>query len=245
LSRPPRLSYARAVHHVTLRCNNREFLFSVPSFELYLDILQEARARFPLRLYNYCLMTNHVHLLFKVGRGDTLSAAMHWISSTFTRRFNKLTSRWGHLWEGRFRSTIVDENSYFFRCMAYLDLNPVRAKMAVTPLEYRWCGHRALRDENAAALDFHPLYLAGRTDAAARYRSYMEFLADEAARPPASSLATKYFVGTSNFVSRMQKRFGWAESKGRLATERRTGDDMSDVICVGPKIGRAWSQNSQ
>ena len=83
MPRPLRFSYAHAVHHVTMRCNNREFLFSVPSFELYLDILQEARARFPLRLYNYCLMTNHVHLLFKVGRGDTLSEAMHWISSTF------------------------------------------------------------------------------------------------------------------------------------------------------------------
>ncbi|MFH1732055.1 MAG: transposase [Planctomycetota bacterium] len=243
MSRPPRFSYARAVHHVTLRCNNREFLFSVPSFELYLDILQKARARFPLRLYNFCLMTNHVHLLCKVGRGDTLSAAMHWISSTFARRFNRLTSRWGHLWEGRFRSTIIEENSYFFRCMAYLDLNPVRAKMAVTPLEYRWCGHRALRDEDTAALDLHPLYLDCGTDAAARYRSYMNFLADEATRPPASSLATKYFVGTPHFVWRMEKRFGWAESKDRLAAETRIGDDMSDVICVGPKIGRTRPHN--
>jgi len=237
LSRPLRFSYARAMHHVTLRCNNREFLFSVPSFELYLDVLQDARTRFPLRLYNYCLMTNHVHLLFKVGRDDTLSAAMHWISSTFARRFNKLTGRWGHLWEGRFRSTIIEEHSYFFRCMAYLDLNPVRARMSVTPLEYRWCGHRALRDEDAAVLDFHTLYLDGGVDAASRYRSYMRLLADEAARPPAS-LATKYFVGSSNFVSRMEERFGWAKRRDRLVRNARAGDHGADVVCVGQKIGR-------
>ena len=70
MSRPPRFSYAHAVHHVTLRCNNREFLFSPASFELFLAVLREARAIFPIHLYNYCLMTNHVHLLLKVGRGE-------------------------------------------------------------------------------------------------------------------------------------------------------------------------------
>ncbi len=182
-------------------------------------------------------MTNHVHLLFKVGADTTLSDAMHWISSTFARRFNKLAGRWGHLWEGRFRSTIIEQNTYFFRSMAYLDLNPVRAGMAVTPLEYRWSGHRSLRDEDSAVLDFHPLYLDGGADAASRYRLYMKLLGDEAARPP-TSLATKYFVGSPGFVSRMESRFGWAERRDRLIRETRIGDDMSDVICAGPRIGR-------
>ena len=84
MSRPLRFSYAHALHHVTLRCNNREFLFSVPSFEIFLGVLQEARAGFKLALYNYCLMTNHVHLLFRVTKDDTLSKAMHWVSSTFS-----------------------------------------------------------------------------------------------------------------------------------------------------------------
>ena len=78
IPRPPRFSYAHALHHVTLRCNNREFLFTEPTFALFPPLLAEARARFPLALYNYCLMTNHVHLLFRVGRDDTLSKAMHW-----------------------------------------------------------------------------------------------------------------------------------------------------------------------
>ena len=86
LSRPLRFSYPHAVHHVTLRCNNREFLFDDPAWTLFAEVLQEARRRFRLALYQFCLMTNHVHLLFKVGRGDTLSASMHWLGNTFSRR---------------------------------------------------------------------------------------------------------------------------------------------------------------
>lgn len=232
MSRPPRFSYAQAVHHVTLRCNNREFLFTVPSFELFLDVLQAARAKFPVALHNYCLMTNHVHLLFKVGAADTLSKMMHWVGTTFSRRFNKLSGRYGHLWEGRFRSAIIEENSYFWRCMAYLDLNPVRAQMVATPLEYRWCGHRALRDENAAVLDLHPLYLAGGRNARLRYASYAAFLAEEARRP-AVSLATRYFVGKSRFVARMEQKF-CAGARGR----RLRHEDLGlGIVSSGPAHG--------
>lgn len=236
MSRPPRFTYARALHHVTLRCNNREFLFNVSSLQLFLDIVQEARRRFPLALYNYCLMTNHVHLIFQVGRDDTLSRAMHWISSSFSRRFNKLAGRHGHLWEGRFRSTIIEGDTFFWRSMAYLDLNPVRAKMVATPLEYRWSGHRALRDENAAALDLHPLYLASGADPDARYRSYMRFLAEESGRPVVS-LATKYFVGSQRFVERMKKRFGLIQRGAWLKRETLTADDGSSTVCVEPRLG--------
>ena len=236
MSRPPRFSYPRAVHHVTLRCNNREFLFTVPSFELFLKILQEARERFSLALYNYCLMTNHVHLLFKVGRGDTLSKAMHWISTSFSRKFNRQSGRHGHLWEGRFRSTIIEEEACFWRCMAYLDLNPVRAKIVVTPLQYRWCGHRALRDENAAMLELNPLYLASRATARERYESYIKFLAEEAQRPPVS-LATTYFMGSPRFVARMESRFGLDGSGVRLERDKLDGG----LELSGPRHGGGQS----
>jgi len=181
-------------------------------------------------------MTNHVHMVFQVGRDDTLSKTMHWISSSFSRRFNKFAGRHGHLWEGRFRSTIIEGNTYFWRSMAYLDLNPVRAQMVATPLEYRWCGHRALRDENPAVLDFHPFYLASGADAAARYRSYARFLEEEAGRP-AISLATKYFVGSPRFVDGMEKKFGLTQRGAWLRRETLTADDGSSAVCVEPRLG--------
>lgn len=240
MSRPPRFTYAHAVHHVTLRCNNREFLFTVPTHELFHGILQEARQKFPLELYNYCLMTNHVHLVFQVGRADTLSRVMHWISTSFSRRFNKLSGRHGHLWDGRFRSTIIEQDTCFLRSMAYLDLNPVRARMVATPLEYRWSGHRALRDENTADIDLHPLYLGSAPNRRSRYRSYMKMLAEEASRP-AFSLATTYFAGTSDFIWRMQRRFG-LDRPGASVEETELG---SGVVRLCPRVGGVCQPKSK
>ena len=232
MPRAPRFSYAQAVHHITLRCNNREFLFSAPSFELYLQVLQEARAKFSLSLYNFCLMTNHVHLLFQVNKEDVLSKAMHWVSSTFVRKFNKATGRNGHLWEGRFRSTIIEQETSFFRCMAYVDLNPVRAGMVATPQEYRWSAHDSLRREDTKQLDLHPLYLETGPDAATRHSNYVEVLAQEAQRAPLS-LAREYFMGSARFVRRMVKKF----SLDAQGTRMRWRDLGSGVVCTGPKHG--------
>jgi putative transposase len=231
MSTPLRLSYENALHHVTLRCNNREFLFTDASFVLFRDILQEARRKFLLALYNYCLMTNHVHLFFRVPAADTLSKAMHWIANSFSRRFNKSEGRHGHLWEGRFRSTIVEAASYFSRCMTYLDLNPVRAGIVKTSPEYRWCGHKSLREEDVRELDFHPLYLEAGPDAASRYASYMRLLAEDAARPPIS-LAREYFVGTRRFVKRMMDRFGFDEKS--FIRRRPLGPGLESLA---PKVG--------
>ena len=225
MSRPQRFSYAHALQHVTLRCNNREFLFSVRSFELFVAILQEARGAFNLELYNYCLVTNHVHFLFSLGRNDALSRTMHWISSTFSHRFNKVAGRHGHLWEGRLRSTIVDDNAYSLRCMTYVDPNPGRAKMVVTPPQYRWPGHCALRDEDTAVLDLHPRYVASGADARWRYSARTRFLANEAKRAP-FSLATKYLVGSPRFVARMEKKFAVDEKGAWLTRETLCADDM-------------------
>ena len=115
MPRPPRFTCPHAVHHVTLRCNNRERLSEAASFELFVWLLQETRRRSPLSLFHYCLMANRA-------RG-----------------------RVGHLWQGRFRSTLVEQDTYFLRCMTYVDLNPVRAGIVATPAEYPWSGHAALR----------------------------------------------------------------------------------------------------
>jgi len=232
MPRPPRLTYAHAVHHVTLRCNNREFLFSEPTFELFRNILQQARARFPILIYNYCLMTNHAHLFYEVGADDTLSKAMHWIAATFSRSFNRATGRVGHLWGGRFRSAIIEEDSYFLRCMAYVDLNPVRAGLVASPAEYRWCGHKALQTQDTRELDFHPLYLDLGPNAQARYDAYMDVLAQEAARPR-HSLTRDYFIGTPEFVKRMLARFGLNE--GRFIRREPLDDG---IVCAVPRIGR-------
>ena len=213
MGRTPRFTYARAVHHVTMRCNNKEFLFDQPSFQWYLDVLFEACDRFGVHLYDYCLMTNHVHLLFQVPADDVLSPFMHRVANRFANRFNAARKRKGHLWEGRFLSTIIEAPPYFLRTMAYVDLNPVRARMVKHPADYPWSGHRHLRSGDAELIEFHPIYLGLGKTPEARYRAYLRILEEEA-KLPLHSLARALFVGRSDFVSRMRKRFAVVD--GRL-----------------------------
>ncbi|MFW6157896.1 MAG: REP-associated tyrosine transposase [Planctomycetota bacterium] len=210
MGRPPRLTYAGAMHHVTMRCNNKEFLFDEESQTMYLHLLHETCDRFELPLYNFCLMTNHAHLLFRVPADDSLSRSMHRLQSTFSNRFNRARGRKGHLWEGRFVSTVVEEYSYFLRCMAYIDVNPVRAGIVTQPGDYRWSGHRHLAAEDESIITLHPSYLALGDTPEARYTNYRRILAAELDRE-AYSLAGTLVVGTEHFVRGIEERFGIAE----------------------------------
>ena len=177
-------------------------------------------------------MTNHVHLFFRAGCSETLSMAMHWLSTTFVGRFNRARGRVGHLWQGRFRSTLVEQDTYFLRCMTYVDLNPVRAGIVATPAEYRWSGHAALRAEDCERLDLHPLYLSLAPDAESRYEAYMALVAEDAGRE-AVALAGRYFVGSRRFVGRMAKKFGLGGPGSRVAWE----EHGPRVFSLRPKHG--------
>ena len=206
MGRKRRLTYARALHHVTMRCNNKEFLFEEESLAFFLEVLRETCEKYGVPLYNYCLMTNHVHLLLKVMAGDVLSPFMHRLANVFANRFNVIRGRKGHLWEARFLSTIVQTSSYFLRCMAYIDLNPVRAGMVATPDEYQWSGYGSVAAEDESLLDLHSIYLKLGNTKRQRHQAYLQILEEEAGRPT-YSLAGTLFVGTSEFTSRMRRRF--------------------------------------
>ena len=211
MSRPRRMTYRGAMHHVTMRCNNKEFLFEEKSFRLFLDLLRETCQMYDVPLYNYCLMTNHVHLLFKVRTGDVLSSFMHRLANVFAKRFNAIRGRKGHLWEGRFRSTIVEPTSYFLQCMAYIDLNPVRAEMVERPGDYQWCSYLHLAKEDESLITLHRVYLDLGKSRRARRQAYARLLKHEASKPP-YSLAETLFVGTADFTRRMLKRFDLVRS---------------------------------
>ncbi|MFO7898433.1 MAG: transposase [Planctomycetota bacterium] len=217
-----------------MRCNNKEFLFDTASQTLFLHLLRETCEMYEVPLYNFCLMTNHVHLLFEVPADDTLSRFMHRLQSTFSNRFNRARGRKGHLWEGRFVSTVVEASSYFLRCMAYVDLNPARAGMVTRPGEYRWSGHRYLTDENESIITLHPLYLALGETREDRYAAYCDILSAELEREP-YSLAGTLFVGTKRFLSRLKAEFRTASSPH---SRFRTRDLGPGIQAIEPAVGR-------
>lgn len=238
MGRPLRLTYRGAMHHVTMRCNNKEFLFDRDSQRLFVDLLRETCERFNSRLYNYCVMTNHVHLLFDVNADGALSQLMHRLANVFAKRFNAIHERKGHLWEGRFVSTILEAPAYFLRCMAYVDLNPVRAGIVTDPVAYPWSAHRHVVAEDQSRVALHPLYLELGKTPAARRAAYAKVLGAEASRPP-HSLAGMLLVGSPAFARRMQRRFGVLDSaRPRVETIVLGGGVQAIGLRPGGRVAR-------
>jgi len=145
MPRPYRIQDAGYLHHVICRGNDRQTLFKTSKdFRAYLDFLEHARKIYPLKVYNYCLMDNHVHLLLEPTEEGSLSKVMESVSKNYAKYFNKKYGHVGHAFQGRFKSFIVQRERYFFACSRYIDLNPVKAAMVKDPREYPWSGFSTL-----------------------------------------------------------------------------------------------------
>lgn len=145
MPRSLRLAIARLPHHIVQRGHSRDAVFfSDADCVDYLGTLAEFRVALGLRVYAYCLMTNHVHLLVDP-RDDprSLSVLMRRLAGRHSRRLNALRGSSGSLWEGRFKCSPIDTDRYLLTCGRYIDLNPVRARLVNTPQAYRWSSYRA------------------------------------------------------------------------------------------------------
>jgi putative transposase len=143
MPRRARLRIAGLPLHVVQRGNDKKpCFFSDRDRVLYLGLLQELLARHRCRLHAYVLMTNHVHLLLTPEREESISNLMKNLGQRYVQYVNRTNARSGSLWEGRFRSSIVDSENYLFLCYRYVELNPVRAGMVRRPLDYAWSSHR-------------------------------------------------------------------------------------------------------
>jgi len=112
MSRQWRIEYPGAIYHVLSRGNNRQEIFKTDDDRhLFLELLEELSARFHVGIYAYVLMSNHYHLLFQTHKHN-LSRCMQWLGVTYTRRFNLNNRQSGHLFQGRFKSIIVENETY-------------------------------------------------------------------------------------------------------------------------------------
>lgn len=129
--------------HVTQRGNNKCATFRDDcDYETFLWFLRFAIRRYKLRVHAYALMTNHFHLMVTPDSVVSLSRAMQSLGRRYVRYFNARHNRTGTLWEGRFRTALITDERYWLTCMRYVELNPVRAGLAASPEDYRWCSYR-------------------------------------------------------------------------------------------------------
>ncbi|MGB9499582.1 MAG: transposase [Dissulfuribacterales bacterium] len=142
MSRQWRIEYPGAIYHVLSRGNNRQDIFKTDDDRhLFLELLEELSARFHIGIYACVLMSNHYHLLLQTHEKN-LSRSMQWLGVTYTRRFNLNNRQSGHLFQGRFKSIIVENETYLLRLSYYIHRNPLRAAMVKRLNDYPWSSYR-------------------------------------------------------------------------------------------------------
>jgi len=174
VARLPRYAAPGMPQHVIQRGTNRSVLFAADAdYHFFRECLGEACAEHRCRIHAYVLMTNHVHLLITPASASGIGDAMQAVGRRYARRFNDTYQRTGHLWDARYKATLVDTEQYLWACHQYIELNPVRAGLAAHPGQYRWSSYRANAFGHIdAVVTPHEQYRALGPDARARQAAY-------------------------------------------------------------------------
>src|SRR5262245_44600427 len=175
----PRIARAIIVdyplHVVQRGINRNDCFFQDADYRAYLDYLHTFAERFNCSVHAYCLMTNHVHLLLTPHRKDGCGLLMKNLAQNYVQRVNYRLGRTGTLWEGRYHSSLVLSESYALACYRYIETNPVRARLAAAPAQYRWSSFNSNGEGKPdALLRQHAAYVALGLEPERRTRAYAQ-----------------------------------------------------------------------
>ncbi len=213
--------------HVIQRGNNRQACFYADEdYLLYLEWLREYAGSTGCLVHAYALMTNHVHLLFTPDKSDSAANLMKRLGQRYVQYVNRTYKRSGTLWEGRFRSSIIQQDEYLLRCQRYIELNPVRAGIVEYPGEYCWSSYQVNGQGRSSDLVIpHPVYQSlGRT-ASKRQDAYRELFRNElepgeidAIRKAANG---NFALGNSRFQQEISEMLGRRVTPGKAGRPRK------------------------
>ncbi len=227
MARLRRLCPPDVPQHVIQRGNNRQPCFaSEEDFAVYATWLGDYSAEFAVDIHAWVFMTNHVHLLVTPREAGGVSRMMQALGRRYVRFFNRKYGRSGTLWEGRFRSCLVQAAAYLFHCQRYIELNPVRANMVAAPGDYRWSSYQAHGLGKAVEMHTpHDLYLALGNDTRERLEAYRELFVAHVDRELLSKIrqATRMglALGSERFKDDIEALCGRRVRPGVMGRPRR------------------------
>lgn len=207
MARPLRLEFSGALYHIMSRGNAKAPIFIDDADRIkFIDILAKTIQDYRWTCHAYCLMGNHYHLLIETP-DITLSAGMHLLNGMYTQAFNHRHHRTGHVFEGRFRSILVEKESYLLELTRYIVLNPVRSGLTTNPADYRWSSYNATCGSVETPGFLHTDWILEQFGAvrSSAVSAYVEFVNDT------SRLVTSIidddrqpFLGTESFINEMK-----------------------------------------
>ena len=222
MSRLPRPVAPGIPLHIIQRGNNRQrCFFGESDYLIYLDLLRQAARHAGCQVHAYVLMTNHVHLLVTPATAEGPATMMKALGERYVRYVNRRYERTGSLWEGRYRSCLVQEDSYLLACQRYIELNPVRAGMVSHPNQYPWSSYRHnAHGETSNVITPHAIY------------------SDLAARPSMRESAYRHLF-TAEIPTRVLNKVRRATNGNYAVGSKAFTDQLAELLgrAVVPRLG--------
>jgi REP element-mobilizing transposase RayT len=246
MARPLRIAYPGALYHVTSRGNAQQRIYEDEGDRhAFAAVLEAVVSRCHWLCHAYCLMDNHYHLVIETPDGN-LPRGMRQLNGIYTQRFNRRHGRVGHVFQGRYKTILVDRDSYLLELCRYVVLNPVRAGLVQAPGDYPWSSYRA-----TAGIECAPTFLTtvwvlaqfGRQRHRAQAR-YQTFVHEGIDRPgPWEQVRGQILLGDETFVTRLQpalRPFQAAQEVPRVQrfADRPRLEDLFANVASHPKTAR-------
>jgi len=210
MARAWRIEYEGALYHVLSRGNEKQdIVLSDDDRRLFLATVGEMAERFDIDLFAYVLMDNHYHLLFRTNQAN-LCRSMQWFGATYTKRLNLRHNRVGHLFQGRYKNMLVQNNAYLLQLSYYIHRNPLRAGMVRRLADYKWSSYRAYAYGKSQPKWLNTNVVLSQfinvKDQYQAYRENMQKYSNEEQRVW-EDLRHGIFVGSEKFVEKIKKRY--------------------------------------
>ena len=235
MARLPRLCLPGLVHHVILRGNNRQpIVLDDTDRSALLAHLAAAADAHQVALHAYVLMDDHLHLLLTPPDATALPRTVQALGRAYVRQFNRRHGRTGTLWEGRYRSTVIEADTWLLPCMAHLDWHPVQAGLVAEPADYRWSSHRHWRGlQSERMLTPHAIWWAlGNTPFAreAAYDARVQAGLSSAERQAlAASALHGWALGSPAFLAQLQAHSPRRLQRARPGRPRRAAAEAAEA----------------
>jgi putative transposase len=208
MSRPLRIEFDGAFYHICARGNERKAIFKENKDKKhFLHLLEFAHSKYQATFHAYVLMDNHYHLILETPKAG-LSKIIHSLNTAYTLYFNKKYQRFGHLFQGRYRSVIIEADSYLLALSRYIHLNPVRAGIVKNPEDYPWSSYLAYIGKEAAQpwLRRDLVLVQGSKEKKAAYKAYKEFTFKglrEGIANPLEDAYKGFILGKKEFIEKV------------------------------------------
>jgi len=255
MARPLRIVFEGAFYHITARGNERRKIFlSHRDYEKFLSYLMDALQKYGVILHVFVLMPNHYHLLIETPKPN-LSAFMHCLNSAYTTYFNLKRGRSGHLFQGRYKSLVIDRDRYLLELSRYIHLNPVRAGIVERPEGYTYSSYRAYIDSRQEVLISRDLLWSmvakGRKEGPRSYREFVETALGEKLGNPLQKAYGGVILGEKQFIKEVLDRLKDQDVQKKEVAHRRflrgissDMDEIVELVCNQFRVSREQVQGA-